>query len=962
MRNAMSSLSKIVSLLTVTAAMICWASRPAYAGGAYYWILGGNGDWADGSNWQGGAAPPASDWDQPTFGSNITAPIATTSNTEFSFDKIIVTTGSSDVSVSGTGLFRIGGGGIDMSSAAGNLTISNTLTAEGNNQWWNIAAGRTLALNGRVNGNNMGGDSRTVVKIGAGTLSLGGADDNDSFNLAVQEGTVLLNKTSDGGHHAVSSITKIDSGATVKLAGTGSGQIFYGGDVRLTGGTFELNGNGQNNTNLYVDTAGSKISESTGNGGYYNPYSTTLNANLEFSTQDKWVSFGGGVISGGGSLTKSGAGWLSLDNSANTYTGQTIVAGGHLCIKDDGSLGTAPGAYQADKLILRNGGILMNNVTNVVVGANRGITLDNGGGLQAGWDDSLTINSKITGTGGLTIAPDGGTVVLANTGNDYAGGTTIKGNLSVAAISDSGASNISSGAITFDGGKLQYTGANTAVTARSVTLAGDGRIDVSNAAGRLELNVGIAGNGKYLTKYGDGTLILSGDGDNVSLNLVAHQGTIELGKSVDGSHTAAWIKGIDPGAVVKLTGVGQKQVWEWGEVDLTGGTFELNGKTHNGANFYVNTDGSKISESTGAGSWFNPNSTTLNANLEVANGSGELHFNNKITGTGSITKTGNGELILDSSATTAEDANNYSGKTIVKGGRLRVGDDNALGAVPTSGPVADQLTLDGGILMNNDAAVVIAANRGVTLGAAGGGFQAGWGKSVTIDSKITGAGGLTVKYDSVPGAIYLANASNDYSGGTTVEQGGILALTSTGSLGGGKVTVDGVLDLTQKSGGYTLGSGQALAGSGRVNMASGQALTLQGGLAPGNSPGTLTLDGDLVLASGTSTFQVDGWNAGQYDLVQQGSEGKTVTFGGILDVIFGSGVGIGSVKIFDFSHYAPGSNFAGFTYSGLAGNEVASFNASNGYLTVALIPEPASIVMIVTGLIGLIAYAWRKRR
>ena len=390
----------------------------------------------------------------------------------------------------------------------------------------------------RVNGDNLGAGQKTVVKQGAGTLVLGGADDNDSFTLAVRQGTVELNKASDVGHHALSRITAIDPGAVVKLTGTGGDQVYGGGDVHLTGGTFELSGSGQNGTNLYVDAAGSKISESTGTGGWYSPNQTTLNANLEFNTQGTWVGFGGGAISGTGSLTKTGPGWMSLDNSANTYTGQTTVAGGRLCIKDDGSLGTAPDAYQADKLILQDGGTLMNNNSNVNIVANRGITLDNGGGLQAGWDQLLTINSKITGGGGLTIQADGGTVVLANTANDYTGGTTIQGNLSVATIGDSGNSNISTGDLTFAGGKLQYTGASTAVTARAITFNGDGAVDVNDPAGRLEFATGIAGNGKYLTKYGNGTLILSGDGDNNSLNLVAHQGVVELGKTVSGSHAA----------------------------------------------------------------------------------------------------------------------------------------------------------------------------------------------------------------------------------------------------------------------------------------------------------------------------------------------------------------------------------------------------------------------------------------
>ena len=230
--------------------------------------------------------------------------------------------------------------------------------------------------------------------------------------------------------------------------------------------------------------------------------------------------------------------------------------------------------------------------------------------------------------------------------------------------------------------------------------------------------------------------------------------------------------GIDPGATVKLTGAGRAQIFEGGVVHITGGTFELNGKSNNGADFYVEANGSKIAESTGTGTWFTPNSTTLNANLEIASAGGELYYNNMISGVGSITKTGGGTVIFNNNT------NDYSGKTAINGGVCASGPMAASARAPTRGPVADQLTLDGGILMNNSSNTIITENRGITLGAAGGGLQAGWGQSLTINSKITGQGQLTIKYDSVPGTIYLTNAGNDYSGGTTVEQGAILALTS----------------------------------------------------------------------------------------------------------------------------------------------------------------------------------------
>ena len=186
-------------------------------------------------------------------------------------------------------------------------------------------------------------------------------------------------------------------------------------------------------------------------------------------------------------------------------------------------------------------------------------------------------------------------------------------------------------------------------------------------------------------------------------------------------------------------------------------------------------------------------------------------------------------------------------------------------------------------------------------------------------------------------------------------------MTSDGVLGSGDVTVNGTLNLTSKSGGFTLGSGQTLKGSGIVSLAAGQALTVNGGLAPGNSPGTLTLDGALTLgSSNVSNFQVNGWSSGAYDLVQQASSDKTVTFGGSLNVTFDSNVDVGWAKIFDFTNYAGSLAPGGFAYSGLTGGKTASFDAATGILTV--VPEPSVLALLTAGLLGLLAYAWRKRK
>jgi autotransporter-associated beta strand protein len=141
-------------------------------------------------------------------------------------------------------------------------------------------------------------------------------------------------------------------------------------------------------------------------------------------------------------------------------------------------------------------------------------------------------------------------------------------------------------------------------------------------------------------------------------------------------------------------------------------------------------------------------------------GSGGLTFSGVISGAGKgITKSGGGMLVLSG-------VNTYDGKTILYAGTTRITRNTSLGAVPAA-YTADQLTLDGGLLMNNTSDVILAANQGLTLGGSGGGFQAGWSRPITVNSIITGPGGLTFVPDATPGLISL-NAADTYTGPTVV--------------------------------------------------------------------------------------------------------------------------------------------------------------------------------------------------
>jgi autotransporter-associated beta strand protein len=100
----------------------------------------------------------------------------------------------------------------------------------------------------------------------------------------------------------------------------------------------------------------------------------------------------------------------------------------------------------------------------------------------------------------------------------------------------------------------------------------------------------------------------------------------------------------------------------------------------------------------------------------------------------------------------------------------------------------------------------------------------GNGRSSEVSGVISGVGGALTK--SGAGALTLSGISS-YTGATTVT--------------GGSLIVNGSI-LT--SSGVTVAAGASLGGSGQL-----PSLTVNGTLAPGNSPGTLTISGNLVLGA-----------------------------------------------------------------------------------------------------------------
>jgi fibronectin-binding autotransporter adhesin len=229
-----------------------------------------------------------------------------------------------------------------------------------------------------------------------------------------------------------------------------------------------------------------------------------------------------------------------------------------------------------------------------------------------------------------------------------------------------------------------------------------------------------------------------------------------------------------------------------------------------------------------------------------------------------LVKTGTGVLQLNAT-------NTYAGNTIVTDGTLRITANENLGANPAS-PTANNILLNGGTLeVAGSAAVTLHANRGIMLGTANGAVQitntnpAG----VTYGGILAGPGELT---KGGSGLLALTGA-NTYSGGTKVAAGTLLVNNLTGSgTGSGSVDVQS---------GATLGGAGTIAGA--VTVRSG------GALAPGASPGTLTVNNNVTFENG-SGFQVElnGSDAGTtYDQLVIGGPAILDLGGSTLSATFG---------------------------------------------------------------------------
>jgi autotransporter-associated beta strand protein len=669
-------------------------------------------------------------------------------------------------------------------------------------------------------------------------------------------------------------------------------------------------------------------------------------------------------LTGVGGIVQSGNAALLLENS-NTFSGQVFVMQGTMDVRNNHALGSTVGATSltgSGLLVLRNvtiSGETLNSQGNVAVTAYTTGSQVNAIGT-CNWlgpialssslnffAEDLAVTGPITGGGGLELSF--GDVILNSTSadNTYSGTTYVhspfvefanaghkafsgalvvggpafascearwlasqQGSAGNLTVYNNGIANLNNfndtfASLTFNGGLLE-TGSGTVTVNQNVTsnptsvtatitgnlsvAAGDSAIfNIAEGAADpdMEVDAAISGAPTKITKQGLGKLTWTGGNSFTGLTDVK-QGILEVATgSAFGNTSAGNTLTVETNATLRLNGSGSSA-----KLIILGGT---------GAS---GTPG-VIDAPANASFTLSGNISMSNPSIISVGTSGGLALNGIVSGTGPLTKVGQGSLTLGGAS-----ANNYNSDTVISNGTLNLNKSGSLVAVPNNlvlGPApggsfatavffessglgggtvtvdfgstlnlnsfnqtVDQLNLnDGGSVQTGSGILAFSGNGQVSVGSLS-------GLGSLVSSTFSGViglpanGGLNFAVGAYSPFVGIAGPELDVSAliptpfenimfspaGISKSGSGHMRLSANNSykgvtdITGGSLDVEGSQPRSQVfiDGGTLTGSGTV----GHLYPQAGSAI-----VAPGAGPGILTCSNFNVSASGPGTLQIE---------------------------------------------------------------------------------------------------------
>ncbi len=701
-----------------------------------------------------------------------------------------------------------------------------------------------------------------------------------------------------GGFAAVGSGGQGGYGGGDGGGGGGGGGAGFGGAVFVeTGGQLVVTGSGTMNGGSVAGGAGFQNGQAAGTGIFLQ------NATVEFAPgagQAQTIAdiiaddFGNGV-STGGRVVKTGVGTLTL-SGANTYAGGTSLMTGTLSLGHNSALGTGLLAAGGGALDILDGITIGNDID---LTENLSVNVGAGLGTLAGIidDGGSGFGLAKTGAGTLELTGEsyysGTTSILA--GTLRAGGYDVLSDLSVFSIDAAGTL-----ALADTTGNTIAGLADGASGGGNVLLGDDAMLGIMALGTHTTFSGDITGNGMLAFGGDDSSQTLSGSIDiGGGLIVLGLAGDYALDISGGSMRVATNPVGIGIPGVGILNGM--LRVSSGGALDVlgpagigVGGTFEVTG-------------GSTV---------------TAVGSIDLLPGAGA-----SMSIDGASTVETQGDLLIDEA----------SARVAGAGSRLVIGGDVLLGCgcVPA---LASELTVTGGATLDIAAGGALFMGELATLRIGEGG-TAGMILADTIENggqiiadftdTLTYSGVITDYFDGVG---FLAGTLTKAGAGTLLLTGDSSAFSGVTTVAGGTLLVGDASGVGMLGGAVDVLSGGRLGGSGTVGSGAGSSVSIASGgtLAPGNSIGTLTIDGDLVFASG-SRFEVE---AGP-----TGTDSDRIVVTGKADIQGGAVV-----------HVGPGGGFeTRRTYTILtAGTLAGAFDTvSSGfaYLAPELVYGPGDVTM-----------------